>query len=404
MDARWRFNGRYEVSGSLDLSRVAGDTAAIARTQRDPVHLYQRPDGPLTFDSHPHLAERRPTRRSGSPRWAAGGSTSRPPTSGARPASRSTTSASCARPTSRSGPAGPTWPSTSPTRSSSSSAGTSTTGNTGPARGCRPSGPSTPTSTSSSPTAGGSTWAAPSASSAPPIATAARAAGRPCDRTRTSRPGSRSRATTGGRWCRSCRSTTVAADQGRSESDRVTPELDLKVSSRFTTSLSAGLQPQPERPAVLRHVHRPGRRRPLHLRPPRPEDAQRSPGGWATPSRPRRRSRCTRRPFVSKGTLQRRARGRRGPGGRRTTPATGPTVTPRRARRPAASTSSSSARTWCSGGSIGRDRRCFWCGARGGKDRILIEGAQSFRGDLGDLFARRADDTFLVKVSYWLTR
>lgn len=51
VDARWRFRGRFEVSGSLDLSRVAGDAEAIARTQRDPVHLYQRPDGPLTFDS-----------------------------------------------------------------------------------------------------------------------------------------------------------------------------------------------------------------------------------------------------------------------------------------------------------------------------------------------------------------
>jgi hypothetical protein len=50
LDARWRFHGRYEVSGSLDLSRVAGDAAAIARTQQDPVHLYQRPDAPLTFD------------------------------------------------------------------------------------------------------------------------------------------------------------------------------------------------------------------------------------------------------------------------------------------------------------------------------------------------------------------
>jgi len=47
---RWRFSGRYEVSGSLDLSRVAGDTAAIARTQQDPVHLYKRPDGGETFD------------------------------------------------------------------------------------------------------------------------------------------------------------------------------------------------------------------------------------------------------------------------------------------------------------------------------------------------------------------
>lgn len=51
VDARWRFRGRFEVSGSLDMSRVAGEPAAIALTQQDPVHLYQRPDGPLTFDS-----------------------------------------------------------------------------------------------------------------------------------------------------------------------------------------------------------------------------------------------------------------------------------------------------------------------------------------------------------------
>ena len=51
VDARWRFNGRYEVSGSFDLSRVAGDPAAIALTQKDPVHLYQRPDDDLAFDS-----------------------------------------------------------------------------------------------------------------------------------------------------------------------------------------------------------------------------------------------------------------------------------------------------------------------------------------------------------------
>jgi hypothetical protein len=51
IDARRRFLGDYEVSGSLDASRVAGSPAAIALTQEDPVHLYQRPDGPLTFDS-----------------------------------------------------------------------------------------------------------------------------------------------------------------------------------------------------------------------------------------------------------------------------------------------------------------------------------------------------------------
>jgi hypothetical protein len=51
LDARRRFGGRFEVSGSLDLSRVAGTPAVIARTQQSPVHLYQRPDGPLAFDS-----------------------------------------------------------------------------------------------------------------------------------------------------------------------------------------------------------------------------------------------------------------------------------------------------------------------------------------------------------------
>jgi hypothetical protein len=51
VNARWRFRGRYEVSGSLDLSRVTGDASAIALTQQNPVHLYQRPDGPLAFDS-----------------------------------------------------------------------------------------------------------------------------------------------------------------------------------------------------------------------------------------------------------------------------------------------------------------------------------------------------------------
>lgn len=50
VNGRWRFTDRFEVSGSLDFSRVAGDSTAIAVTQQDPVHLYQRPDGDLTFD------------------------------------------------------------------------------------------------------------------------------------------------------------------------------------------------------------------------------------------------------------------------------------------------------------------------------------------------------------------
>jgi len=52
VDFRHRFLGsRYQVSGSLDLSRVTGTAAAITATQRDAVHYYQRPDAGLPFDS-----------------------------------------------------------------------------------------------------------------------------------------------------------------------------------------------------------------------------------------------------------------------------------------------------------------------------------------------------------------
>lgn len=51
LDARRRFAQRFEFSGSFAMSRVEGSRAAIARTQRDPVHLYQRPDDDLRYDS-----------------------------------------------------------------------------------------------------------------------------------------------------------------------------------------------------------------------------------------------------------------------------------------------------------------------------------------------------------------
>ena len=51
VDFRHRFpGGRYELSGSFDVSRVAGSAQAIAATQRDATHYYQRPDA-LRFDS-----------------------------------------------------------------------------------------------------------------------------------------------------------------------------------------------------------------------------------------------------------------------------------------------------------------------------------------------------------------
>ncbi|HEY6224293.1 MAG TPA: DUF5916 domain-containing protein, partial [Gemmatimonadales bacterium] len=52
LDFRHRFpGGTYELSGSVDASRVAGSAQAIAATQEDATHYYQRPDRGLRFDS-----------------------------------------------------------------------------------------------------------------------------------------------------------------------------------------------------------------------------------------------------------------------------------------------------------------------------------------------------------------
>ena len=52
VDFRHRFlNKTYEISGSLDWSHVTGSAQAIASTQQDAVHNFQRPDGGLTLDT-----------------------------------------------------------------------------------------------------------------------------------------------------------------------------------------------------------------------------------------------------------------------------------------------------------------------------------------------------------------
>jgi hypothetical protein len=53
LDFRHRlFKNNYEVSGSLDQSRVEGTPAVILSTQTDGVHNYQRPDANLPLDSN----------------------------------------------------------------------------------------------------------------------------------------------------------------------------------------------------------------------------------------------------------------------------------------------------------------------------------------------------------------
>ncbi|HXY68140.1 MAG TPA: DUF5916 domain-containing protein [Gemmatimonadales bacterium] len=52
VDFRHRFlHDTYQISGSVDVSRVAGSPAAILQLQTDPVHYYQRADARLPLDS-----------------------------------------------------------------------------------------------------------------------------------------------------------------------------------------------------------------------------------------------------------------------------------------------------------------------------------------------------------------
>jgi len=46
----------------------------------------------------------------------------------------------------------------------------------------------------------------------------------------------------------------------------------------------------------------------------------------------------------------------------------------------------------------------FLVWSQGREGSSAAEGDKSFGGDLGDLFRRRADHTFLVKLSYWFAR
>jgi hypothetical protein len=52
LDVRHRLaGGRYQLTGTLQASRVSGSPGSIARTQRSGVHFYQRPDDALAYDS-----------------------------------------------------------------------------------------------------------------------------------------------------------------------------------------------------------------------------------------------------------------------------------------------------------------------------------------------------------------
>jgi hypothetical protein len=46
----------------------------------------------------------------------------------------------------------------------------------------------------------------------------------------------------------------------------------------------------------------------------------------------------------------------------------------------------------------------FLVWSQGRQNSTGAEGTQGFRGDLSDLFGLRPDNSFLVKLSYWINR
>src|SRR5213080_4796566 len=180
-DFRHRFTGgRFEISGSLDLSRVAGSatrcTTTSGRTRRSPTTRRER-------------RSQGTPRSCRAPRWAARTCWARPATSDAPPVSRSTTWATYSALTSSRG--APGWDTSIATSAPFTSAfnGMPTGGNTGRRRDCPKSGRSTRTRTSRSATPGRSMPAARWASWARRTAIPALAAARPCGRIPTSRRG-----------------------------------------------------------------------------------------------------------------------------------------------------------------------------------------------------------------------
>ena len=368
VDARWRFRERFEVSGSLDLSRVAGDPAAIALTQRDPVHLYQRPDGPLTFDS---------TRTSlgGSNqeiRFAkVGGKRLRFETAyQRRSAGFEINDIGFLRQADQQ-----EWTSwanlafNQPNRIFQQLRWNFNNWEYWSAAGL----PTERAFNTNVHIQFTNRWWLHTGGTIGQLGTTY------CDRCARGGPAVRQDAylspwmTIEGDDRRplvpSVSMNYTRGDQGRSETDR-----------RLAHARPQGLQPvqhlaqrrvqsQPERPAVLRHLHRCRWHAALHLRAPRPEDAEPDLAAGLHLHAEHVTS-ALRLAVHLQGDVHRRARGGRGAGRRRTTPATGPTPTPRWPASRTGSTSSSSDPTWCSAGSIGRARRCSWSGARAGKGRL----------------------------------
>jgi hypothetical protein len=192
------------------------------------------------------------------------------------------------------------------------------------------------------------------------------------------------------------------ADRGRSESYEVKPELDLKVSTRFTTSLSTtynhnrndiqyfGTFADPAGGLHYTFAHLEQRTLSFTWR----------LGYTFTPNTSLQ---VYASPFISKGTyrdVREIGEARAAAYDDRYRPYADPAV--------AADPGGFNFQQFRSNVVFRWEYRpgstLFLVWSQGREDSVPFEGVQSFRDDFGDLFGRRANDSFLVKVSYWLAR
>ena len=147
----------YRIEANLLASQLRGGEEAIDEAQTSSARYFQRPDNDhVDYDPDPHHRSAATRARCASRAPTTTPSSSRPARPGARPASRSTTWASCAGPTRSTISPGSATASATPSGSFATSASTTTSGSTGTS--AASSSPRPPTST---PTPGSRTTTAP---------------------------------------------------------------------------------------------------------------------------------------------------------------------------------------------------------------------------------------------------
>jgi hypothetical protein len=191
-------------------------------------------------------------------------------------------------------------------------------------------------------------------------------------------------------------------DQGHSQSIRLEPTLDLKVSTRFTTSLSASYEHNrndtqyfgtfTDSIGTSHYTFAHLQQKTLSLT-------------WRLgyTFTPNTSLQVYASPFVSKGTyadVRETAQVRAASYAARYQPYTNPAVAGDPGGFNVQEFRSNVVFRW----EYRPGSTLFLVWSQGRKSLAELEGARSFGGDLGELFGRRANDTFLVKVSYWLAR